>query len=234
MEKKIRTVGVSMVVACVVATAACGSSSGSSNPTQPSSSSLTQTQIASLEAAFTNVENSQLSQQVFSQLFSEINTAYGAGSTATSFPINVSQACADAGTAGMTGTVSVSPGATFSLNANLSITFSKCTSSGVELDGTLSSVGQVNGVNTNLASVIVNPVTFTISGTSTFLLNNVTGSSAFNCSNSVNVNSQTGAVSGVTASGNATLQFPTGQNSTSVPCSAFSSGFTGFTIPATH
>ena len=231
-KMQIRMLGISVAVACVVATGACGSSGGSS-PTQPSPSPLTQAQITSLEAAFTSVENSQLSQQVFTQIFSEIKAAYVTGSTATSFPVNTSQACADAGTAGVTGTVSISPGAMFSLSSNLMITFSKCTSGGVELDGTLPSMGQINGVNTDTASVIVNPVTFTISGSSTFVLNNVTGTSAFSCSNSVNVNSQTGVVSGTTSTGNVTLQYPTGQNSTSVPCSGFSSGFTGFTIPTT-
>jgi hypothetical protein len=41
----------------------------------------------------------------------------------------------------------------------------------------------------------------------------------------VNVNLQAGTLSGITSSGNATLQYPTGQNTTSVPCSGFSSGF---------
>jgi len=226
MEKRIRKLVVCVAVACGVATGACGGSSGPSSPSPSSSSTppLTQTQIGSLESAFTSVENSLLVQQFLIQVLNEDNSP-----TVTSVPINVSQACSDSGTAGLTGTVNqnVGPtGGTSSLNASLTITFSKCTSGGVELDGTLSSSGQINANNTNTpAAAIVNPVTFTLSGSSTFILNGVTGTSAFSCSNSVNVNLQAGTLSAITSTGNATLQYPTGQNTTSVPCSGFSSGF---------
>jgi hypothetical protein len=226
MEKRIRKLVVGAAVACGVTAGACGGSSGPSSPSQgpPSTPPLTQAQIVSLESAFTSVENSPLTKQFIIQVLNEDNSP-----TITSVPVNVSQACSDGGTAGLTGTVNQNvgqTGGTSSLNANLTITFSKCTSNGVELDGTLSSSGQITANNTNTsAAVVVNPVTFTLTGSSTFILNGVTGTSAFSCSNSVNVNVQAGTLSGITSSGNATLQYPTGQNTTTVPCSGFSAGF---------
>jgi hypothetical protein len=218
MEERIQKLAVSVVVACGLTVVACGSSSP--NPTQPSNPPLTQAQITSLETAFAKVENA-VAPLVLPQVFAE-----GTSSTATSLPVSVSQPCTDAGTAGTTGTVSAvsSSGTKGTVGANLAITFSKCTSGGVELDGTLSGMGQLN-VDTSTANIVVNPVTFTISGTSTFILNSVTGSTAFACSNSLTVDLNAGTTSGIASTGNATLQYPTGQNTTTVPCSGFSSGF---------
>jgi hypothetical protein len=215
---KIQKVAVLVAVACGLTAGACGSSGPS--PTQPSTAPLTQAQITSLETAFANVEN-VVAPQVLPQVFSQ-----GTNSTATSVPVNISLPCTDAGTVGTTGTASLvsSSGTKDTVGANLVITFSKCTSAGVELDGTLSGMGQLN-VDTSTANIVVNPVTFTISGTSTFILNSVTGTTAFACSNSLTVDLSAGTTSGITSTGNATLQYPTGQNTTTVPCSGFSSGF---------
>jgi hypothetical protein len=220
MEERIQKLAVSVVVACGLAVAACGSSNSNPSPTQPSTSPLTQAQITSLETAFTTVENS-VAPQVLPQVFAE-----GTNSTATSLPVNVSQPCPDAGTVGTTGTASLvsSSGTKETVGANLAITFSKCTAGGVELDGTLAGMGQLN-IDTSTANIVVNPVTFTISGTSTFIVNGVTGTTVFACSNGLNVNLSAGNTSGITSTGNVTLQYPTGQNTTTVPCSGFSSGF---------
>jgi hypothetical protein len=227
VERIVRKLLISGAVACGAAITACGSSS----PTQPSAPALTQTQTGNLEAAFARVENSTLVKQFLVQFFNEANDAYNAGSTATSFPINVSTGCSDAGTAGLTGKVvedaNAGPGGKYSATATLAITFSKCTSGGIEIDGTLSSVGQINGDDTH---AIINPVTFTISGSSSFVLNGVTGTTAFTCSNSVNVDFTAGTSSGITSGGNAILHYPTGKNQTTVPCSDFSSGFNGLSL----
>src|ERR1700733_12562520 len=152
MEEKIQTLALSVVVACGLTVVACGSSNTS--PTQPSTAPLTQAQITSLETTFATVENT-VAPQVLPQVFSE-----GTDSSGTSLPVNVSEPCPDAGTAGVTGTVNLvsSSGTKDTVGANLTITFSKCMSGGVELDGALSGVGQLN-LDTSTTNIIVNPVT---------------------------------------------------------------------------
>jgi hypothetical protein len=217
MEERFRKLALSVAVACGLTVAACGSPGG---PSQSSTPPLTQAQMASLEAAYATVENG-LAPKILPQVFSE-----GTDADAASLPVNVSQFCTDSGTANATGPVTAvsNSGTKGTVGANLVLTFSKCTSGGVVLDGTLSGVGQLT-IDTSTANIVVNPVTFTISGTSGFTLNGITGTTTFACSNSLMVDLNAKTQSGIASTGNATLQYPTGQNSTTVPCSGFSSGF---------
>jgi hypothetical protein len=213
-----------VLMTAVYGLAACGSSgSGPSTPSGPPP--LTQAQIMTLEDAFASVENT-IAPQIFPQVF-----AIAMNATGNVVPLSVSAPCADGGTVGITGTVTGMPSSNTKavMSTNVTIAFSKCMAKGVELDGSLPSVGQMN-VDLRTPNVVVNPTTFTISGTSSFSLGGVTGTTMFACSNSltVDLNAKT---DNLVTTGNATLQYPTGQNTVVVPCSGFSDGFNGSIFP---
>jgi hypothetical protein len=216
-------------VICVLAglaLASCGSSSSQpgSAPTQTQPPpALTQAQTTSVVTAITNVENA-VAPQLIQEGIKDI-----AQSTTSSVPVGISQACADAGTVTAMGTASITPAAsnpgTASINMTSSINYAKCTSAGVELDGSLGSTGLMNFAVSNAGATIASPVTFTITGSHTFVINNVTGTISFNCLNSLSFDPNTNTFTALVATGPAVLQYPTGQNPTNSLCSTFASGF---------
>jgi hypothetical protein len=173
-----------------------------------------------IESLFINVEKAT-APVLFAQVLNctpptcTVTSATPSGSTAT---VNVSAACPDSGTVNITATFTTTMnGASISTSTTGPIGFSNCSSGGVQLQGSLAEGAQVQLVNL----MVVNPSPFTITGSASFVLNCVTGSISFNWSNTLTIASVTPLTTVVSASGNATLQYPMGQNTTTAPCQAF-------------
>jgi hypothetical protein len=191
----------------------------SSNPPPPSVPALTPTQINAIQSAV----GPALS-LAFSHLGSRLSTfrsragflPLGVVHPESTTPIGASAACPESGTISVSGTVTDNTNSNGSGSAglNIQIGFSSCRSAGILIQGnpSLSITAQVNLSDFNL----VNPATFTLGGGITFVLNNVTGSASFNCAGGIDVNTFS-----VSESGNVTLQYPSGQNTTTVSCSGF-------------
>jgi len=130
--------------------------------------------------------------------------------------VSGSTSCPESGSATLSGTVTdnttVNGGGTAGLNVQIG--FSNCRSAGILIQGnpSLSLGAKYNFSN----FVLVDPLTFSLGGGVTFVLDNVTGSVSFNCSGNVNVSTFV-----PTQSGAITLQYPVGHNATTVSCDAF-------------
>jgi hypothetical protein len=64
-------------------------------------------------------------------------------------------------------------------------------------------------------------VTFTISGTHDFTVDGVEGTITFNCTNNMVIDPTTLMPTSVTATGSASLDYPSGQNPTTLSCQTF-------------
>jgi hypothetical protein len=177
---------------------------------------LTATQINAIEGLFIAVEKST-APVLFSQVLNCAPPACTVTSNTTA-TINVAAPCPDSGTVNITAMLTaVMAGASVSTSTTGPIGFSNCSGGGVQLQGSLLEGAQVQVTNLE----VVNPSPFTITGSTTFVVNGVTGSISFNCTNSLTFVSVTPLKTVVSASGNATLQYPVGQNTTTAPCAAF-------------
>lgn len=223
------------IISSLVTTIACG---GSGNPTQPSSnptppsaagaptpppsstSTLPQAQVNNIRAAVDPALALALS-KIGSAL-----TTLGVKDGVRQMPYRItpestrsvsgSTSCPDSGTATISGTVTdnTTVNGAGSAGLNLQIGFSNCRSAGILIQGnpSLLLAAQYNFSNFRL----VNPLTFTLGGGITFVLDNVTGSASFNCAGNVNVSSFLPSLGG-----SITLQYPVGRNATTVSCDAF-------------
>jgi hypothetical protein len=199
--------------------AACGKSN--SSPTSPSGGSgpLTQAQITTVSAAVgpgISLALSALDSALSNAVLSVGRKKESVHIEATTTPIAASQACGGGGTVSVSG--SVVNGTTIngggSVTINMAIGYSNCTENSVRLQGNpnLTMGGAINFSN----FAPVSPVTFTTGGGLLFTLNGTTGSMAFDCTDKVDA-----ATFFDTQSGNVTLQYPRGENNTTVACSAF-------------
>jgi hypothetical protein len=219
-----------MIMACsIVSAGACGGSS----PTQPSSgdsqsdaapnpvtTELTATEINHIRAAVNPALSLALSK--IGTALSTLGVKNGVRSVITPIqpmsttPISASTACPESGTATVSGTVddNTNSSGSGSANVNFQIGFSNCRSAGIVIQGrpSLSFDVQFKFSQFN----IVNPAHVRVGGAITFVLDNVAGSASFNCAGTVDLDTYA-----VNESGNVTLQYPEGQHTTAVACSAF-------------
>jgi hypothetical protein len=153
-----------------------------------------------------------------------VTLVFGLSSTGTS-TLDTTQPCQDGGTAHAFGPVTITSdaaGTGGSIAVDTSLVYATCTIGGTVLDGgPLEIKGQLNVV----ASTIQQPVQFTITGSHTFVVDGVTGSVAFSCNSSLTIDRNTFAPTALIATGNASLQYPTGQNPTMAPCQTFADAF---------
>jgi hypothetical protein len=177
-----------------------------------------------------------ITQSEISQLATAIGTAnrpvlnalvtlvFGLTSTGTS-TLDTTQPCQDGGTAHGFGPITITmdaAGTSGSIALDTSLVYAHCTIGGSVLDGgPLEVKGQLNVV----ASTIQNPVQFTITGSHTFVVDGVTGSVAFGCNSSLTIDLHTFTPTAFIATGNASLQYPIGQNPTTAPCQTFANAF---------
>jgi hypothetical protein len=141
------------------------------------------------------------------------------------YTLDVTQPCPGGGTARSTGPLVVildASGTTGSLTLDTPLTYAKCAMGSVVLDG---GPLEIKGTMSAVASVIQNPVNFTITGSHGFTVDGLSGSVTFACSNAMVVDLDAFAVRSLVATGNATIQYPAGQGSTTVPCQTFADGF---------
>ncbi len=196
----------------LVGLTACGSSS-----TSPSTQ-LSQTDITHIAAAVGPAVSLALSSMSrASATFSVRSVAAEVRPRATTtftVPISGTAPCPDSGSTTISGSVSgsISDSGSGSETMSMQIGFSNCKSSGILLQGNpnLTFSGQFNFSN----AILANGSTFTLGGGITFVLNGVTGSAAFACTDSIN-----GATFAVTQSGNVTFQY--GQGTSTTSCSSF-------------
>ena len=201
------------VLAVLMGLAACGSS-----PTSPAT--LSQADITSISNAVAPAVSLALA-----SLGNSLSTfsAKHAGSSAlrlrpesTTVPISGTSPCPSSGSTTLNGSFvdSTNANGTGAATINMQIGFSNCVSSGVVLQGNpnMTVTGSFNFTNGNL----VNPATFALGGGITFTLNGQTGSATFACTDSINVSTYA-----FTETGNVTLQYPTGKNTSTTSCLAF-------------
>jgi hypothetical protein len=130
--------------------------------------------------------------------------------------ISGSAACPQSGTVSVTGvlTDNTNSSGTGTAGINMQIGFSNCSSAGIILRG---NPNMTLGAQYKFSNFqLVNPLTFTMGGGISFVLDGVNGTIAFNCSGNIDVNSFA-----VSEAGTVTLQYPTGQNTTTMSCASF-------------
>lgn len=238
--------GLVMCLCALAGAVACSKNSSCASPTSPSCESgsggsagsgtsgtsgssnggttakpLTPSQISQVSAAVSpavSLAFSKMSTALTNTTFAiRANASEGRVRTeATSFPFSGTAACDSGGSITVNGsfTDSTNSRGTGPVSMSMTVGFSSCVENGVRLQGNpnLTFGGTFNFSN----FAIVNPATFNLGGGFLFTLDGITGSATYNCSDSINVNTFT-----VSESGNVTLQYPTGQNSTALSCSAF-------------
>jgi hypothetical protein len=141
------------------------------------------------------------------------------------YTLDTTQSCSGGGTARSTGPLVVvldPTGTTGSLTQDTFLTYAKCATGSVVLDG---GPLEVKGTMSAVASVVQNPVTFTITGTQSFTVDGVSGSVTFACNNAMVVDLEAFQVKSLVATGNATIQYPVGQGTATVPCQTFADAF---------
>ncbi len=141
------------------------------------------------------------------------------------YTLDVAQSCSGGGTARSTGPLAVvldASGTTGSMTQDTLLTYTRCVMGSVVLDdGPL----EIKGTMSAVASVVQNPVNFTITGTHGFTVDGQSGRVTFACSNAMVVDLDAFAVRSLVATGDATIQYPAGQGSTTVPCQTFADAF---------
>ena len=226
----LRHARLSLLIVTVCAAAACGSSPASPSPTgnngggngtgstgtptpQPTVAALTIDQTHTLESTFIGAENAMTAPA--------LNELEQLDETATAFTATAN--CDGGGTAGVSGPLTPltdASGAVTAEDFNWSIVFTNCAASGVVLQGTLNTAGHMSQPAENTVLV-----TFSITGSNTFTFADHTGTTRFNCTNSLTIDLDTQTPT-LVAGGSATIQYPTGQNEATAPCSDFATGFT--------
>jgi hypothetical protein len=141
------------------------------------------------------------------------------------YTLDATQSCSGGGTARSTGPLVVvldPSGTTGSMTQDTLLTYARCVMGSVVLDG---GPLEIKGTMSAVASVVQNPVNFTITGTHSFTIDGQSGSVTFACNNAMVVDLDAFAVRSLVATGNATIQYPAGQGSTTVPCQTFADAF---------
>lgn len=180
---------------------------------------ITTTEISQLASAIAST-GVPLTYGTIAQVVTKVQGVSG------TYTLDVTQSCSGGGTARSTGPLVVvldASGTNGSLTPDTLLTYASCVVGPVVLDGgPLEIKGTMNGV----AGVVQNPVNFTITGTHSFTVDGQSGSVTFGCSNAMVVDVAAFAVRSLVATGNATIQDPAGQGSTTtVPCQTFADAF---------
>jgi hypothetical protein len=187
-----------------------GNGSTSTPDPQPA---LTADQTRALEGTFIGAENA-----LTSPALDELQKL---DETATSFTASAN--CDGGGTVMVSGPLTPIKDGAGNVTAedfNWSIAFSNCAANGVVLSGALGTGGHMSQPAENTALV-----TFSITGSNTFSVAGRTGTASFNCSNRLTIDFDSNTPT-LVADGTASLQYPTGQNPATAPCSDFATGFT--------
>jgi hypothetical protein len=141
------------------------------------------------------------------------------------YTLDVAQSCSGGGSARSTGPLVVvldPSGTTGSMTQDTLLTYAKCASGAVVLD---SGPLEIKGTMSAVGSVVQNPVNFTITGAHGFSVNGQSGTVTFACNNAMVVDLDAFAVRSLVATGDAKIQYPAGQGSTTVPCQTFADAF---------
>jgi hypothetical protein len=178
---------------------------------------ITQPQISQLASSIATAGQSVLN-ALLQQLFNLPN------STGT-FTLDATESCPGGGTARAHGPVTATAdasGENGTVTADFALEYAGCAVGTTVMDGgPLTIKGQLNVVS----SAVVNPVMFTITGTHAFTIDGVAGTVTFACDNALTVDQDTITPVSLVATGDASLQFPTGQNPTTAPCATFAAAF---------
>jgi hypothetical protein len=198
----------------------CMAGCGASNPNAPSpgapASTISASQVSQLAGAVATA-----AAPIQAGLL-DVVIGFDAAGTQTA---NLTLPCPVGGSAHVVGPITLvmdQLGTSGSISADASLTYAKCAIGGVVLDG---GPLEIKGSLTAVQSVIQNPVKFTISGSHTFTQDGTDGFVAFSCNNSMTIDPNTLEPTKVTATGNASIQFPTGHKITTVPCQTFADAF---------
>lgn len=225
MGRRVRDL--SLCVLVVALATACGSKTTTTAPSAVPAG-LTTADVAQLGAAI----SAAISGPIAQALAAGIAPRVGAAAPATGeFPLSPHSTaikpaaltplagtvgCPDAGSITLSGSVDVevSSGGTGSTNLSSQIGFLSCSSQAIPLRGnpTLGMDVQFNFVSAQL----VNPGAMHLTNGIAFTLKGTDGTAAFGCSIAIDVRTFV-----FTYSGNVTLEYPTGKNTTVVPCQAF-------------
>ena len=197
--------------------AACGGSSPSA-PTPVVKSTITATETGQVASSIASVAVPL----IYATIGQVVTKVQGVSGT---FTLDPTQTCSGGGTARSTGPLVVvlnSSGTTGSMTQDSLLTYTSCVSGPVVLDG---GPLEIKGTMSAVASVVQNPVNFTITGSHSFTVDGQSGRVTFDCSNSMVVDLEKFGVRSLTATGNATIQYPVGQGSTTVSCQTFADAF---------
>jgi hypothetical protein len=195
-----------------------GNAVGTSGTTALAAKPIATTQISQLASSIASVAVPM----IYATITQVVAKVQGVSGTYT---LDVAQSCSGGGTARSTGPLVVlldPSGTTGSMTQDTLLTYNRCLSNSVVLDG---GPLEIKGTMSAVASVVQNPVNFTITGTHGFTVDGLSGTVAFACSNAMVVDLDAFAVRSLLATGNATIQYPAGQGSTTVPCQTFADAF---------
>ncbi len=204
------------------AIAACGSST-TPTPTTPTAPAITQAEQSALVTA-----EGTASIAVTNALLTSISNLPSGAST-----VNATAPCPQGGSVQGSGPITGTPDGTGTggtITATSTLTYAACAVATVVLaGGPITVKGQLNVV----ADSIQNPVTFTISGTHDFTVDGVEGTITFNCTNNMIIDPTTLMPTSVTATGSASVDYPAGQNPTTLSCQTFANAISSPTPAGT-
>jgi hypothetical protein len=219
MPRFLRPVIVALALSAI---AACGSST-TPNPTTPTAPAITQVEQTELVTA-----EGTASIAVTNALLTSISNLPSGSST-----VNATAPCPQGGSVQASGPVTGTPDGTGTggtITATSTLTYAACSVTPVVLNG---GPITVKGQLVVVADSIQNPVTFTISGTHNFTVDGVEGTITFNCTNNMVIDPTTLAPTSVTATGSASLDYPSGQNPTALSCQTFANAISAPTPSGT-
>jgi hypothetical protein len=208
-----------LVVLASGAIAACGSST-TPTPTAPPITPAEQSALVTAEGTASTAVTTAL-------LTSISNLPSGAGT------VNATAPCPQGGSVQASGPITGTPDGTGTggtITATSTLTYAACSVATVVLNG---GPITIKGQLVVVAEAIQNPVTFTISGTHNFTVDAVQGTITFNCTNNMVIDPDTLAPTSVTATGSASLDYPAGQNPTTLSCQTFANAISPPTLGRT-
>jgi hypothetical protein len=206
------------VTALYSGTDANGHAVGVSGATMLSARTITAAETSQLAGAIA-AAGVPLLYATFGQIVAKVQGVSG------TYTLDATQSCSGGGSVRSVGPLVVvldSTGTTGSMTLDTLLTYANCAVNSVRLD---SGPLEIKGTISAVASAVQNPVPFTIAGTHSFTLDGASGSVTFACSNSMVVDLDAFAVRSLVATGNATIQYPVGQGTATVPCQTFADAF---------